>query len=277
VIERAHVIGLDPAALHAHHHFAHFLPVGIGGVRSMPTHLRLDFLRRINPCAAMAERIVFPFLRYASPLVMSISRVTVVLMSEILVAIFTGLATFSITNVDDIFVLTMFFSGATGRLPGTHVVLGHFCGFTLLLFVSLVAFFSLRIAPLEWIGLLGFVPMVLAIRRWFRRNQPPRREQSVLAGAGSVAAITFANGSDNIAVYTPLFARSDATWALITVATFYVLAAVWCLAGFAISRHPKAGVLLVRRERTIMPLLLFALGVYIIISTGTYKLFTRWL
>ena len=194
-------------------------------------------------------------------------------MREVLLGIITGVATFAITNVDDIFVLTILFSQRRRGFRALHVVAGHFGGFTLLLTVCLVAFFGLQRVPVAWIGLLGFVPIVLAVRRWIYRKELPRRELSSLANTGSIAAITFANGSDNIAVYIPLFANSDFARMLVLISTFYVLVTVWCLAGFAINRHPTIGPLLARRERVIMPLLLFALGIYIIVSSSTYRLF----
>lgn len=72
----------------------------------------------------------------------------------------------------------MLFSNRGASASTAHVVNGHFCGFTLLLIVTLVAFLSLRSVPLDWVGLLGFVPMILAIRHWIRRNEPPVRHRS---------------------------------------------------------------------------------------------------
>jgi len=67
-------------------------------------------------------------------------------MIEALVAIVSGLITFAITTVDDIFVLTLLFSNRGASASAATVAIGHFCGFTLLLIVTLVAFLSLRAA-----------------------------------------------------------------------------------------------------------------------------------
>ena len=47
-IERAHIIRLDPAALHAHHHLAHFLQVEIGG----------DYLFEIYLCECAPGKVI---------------------------------------------------------------------------------------------------------------------------------------------------------------------------------------------------------------------------
>ena len=43
--------------------------------------------------------------------------------------------------------------------------------------------------------------------------------------------VTFVNGTDNIGIYAPLFAISDAPRVMVLVAVLYVLLAAWCAAG----------------------------------------------
>src|SRR3569623_651665 len=60
-----------------------------------------------------------------------------------------------------------------------------------------------------------------------------RRERAHLAAlrVRSDAAVTVANGADNIAVYTPLFRTIGAGPAAVTIAVFAAGTAVLCLAG----------------------------------------------
>ena len=51
-----------------------------------------------------------------------------------------------------------------------------------------------------------------------------------------VATITFTNGADNIGVYAPLFAVSDAPRLIVLVVVLYTLLAGWCLVGYMIHR-----------------------------------------
>jgi cadmium resistance protein CadD (predicted permease) len=52
-----------------------------------------------------------------------------------------------------------------------------------------------------------------------------------------VAGLTIANGGDNLAAYTPVFATITAGAAAITIAVFAVGVAVWCLIGSWLVPH----------------------------------------
>lgn len=84
----------------------------------------------------------------------------------------------------------------------------------------------------------------------------------------TVAAVTVANGGDNIAVYAPLFAGMTRTaWPLLGV-VFAVLTALWCAVGLLLVRHPTLGPPLRRVARPVLPWVLVALGLYILLSSG---------
>jgi len=147
-------------------------------------------------------------------------------MPPILSTLVTATLAFAATNIDDIFVVTLFFSQTGRDFRSAHIVARQYLGFTALVAISLVGFFGGRILPRDWIGLLGFLPIFIGIRRWIHRHDPPQRPKSSVASTITVASVTFANGGDNIGVYTPLFASSDAARLTITLFVFYVLIAV---------------------------------------------------
>ena len=152
-------------------------------------------------------------------------------------------------------------------------MLGQYLGFTALVAVSLIGFFGGRVLPRPWIGMLGVLPILVGARRWIHRHDPPVHVQTTGAGStAAVAAVTFANGGDNIGVYTPLFASSDAARLLITLVIFYALLAVWCVVGYAVTRHPAIGGTLSRYGHIVVPFVLVALGIYIIAESGTLTL-----
>src|SRR5437867_1994007 len=136
---------------------------------------------------------------------------------------------FAATNIDDIFVLTLFF--AQKNLIGWHVVAGQYLGLAGLITSSFVGFFARLIIPKTWIGLLGLAPIAIGIKKligWKRRKEEVADKTSA-ASVLTVAAVTFANGGDNIAVYIPLFANSEAKALFITLITFVLMIAVWCV------------------------------------------------
>ena len=151
-------------------------------------------------------------------------------MTEALAAVALAAVAFAATNVDDLFVLAAF--SADPSLRKRHVIAGQFLGIGALIAASLLCALAAVVVPAQWLGLLGLLPIVIGVRRllaaWREIDvEPPRPARRA---ALSVAAVTIANGGDNLAVYVPLFAtQPGAAWPLI-VAVFAVLTAVWCAA-----------------------------------------------
>lgn len=188
----------------------------------------------------------------------------------------TAVAAFAATNIDDILILALFFSRVGMALRRWHVVTGQVVGFTGLVAVSLLGFAFSFLLPRPYIGLLGILPILLGLRAWFTRAEgEPRVEVRAgdgFAGVLSVAAVTFANGADNIGIYTPLFASSTLAELLVTLTVFYLMLFLWCLAGYFIARQPAIAKLLGRYGHIVMPLVLVGLGVFIILESGTLSL-----
>ena len=198
-----------------------------------------------------------------------------------LLALAIGL--FVTTDIDDLFVLVGFFSDpafkprqvAFGQLAGLAVLYGTSVVFSLL---------SLVIAP-AWIGLLGVLPIAIGLKKIGELRQPDAPEDDGQAGPGgsrargnilAVAAVTIANGGDNLAIYTPLFAtRSGPDVALIGL-VFAAMTFAWVGAAFWLTRHPLLGAPIRRCGQRVVPFVLVALGFWILHEAGTFTLLRRW-
>jgi len=182
---------------------------------------------------------------------------------QISTALSRAIVAFAATNLDDIFVLTFFF--AQKNLQIWRVVLGQYLGIAGLILVSLVGFFASLLIPYKWIGLLGLIPIGIGIRKLLALKEGQKEKIVVrrVESSLTVAAITFANGGDNIAIYTPLFASS--TWATLTITliTFSVMIALWCVAGCAIGNHFVVIRLIDRYGHILVPFIFIGLGFYI--------------
>ena len=189
---------------------------------------------------------------------------------------------FAITHVDDIVLLSLFFGRSAGQDGAARrIVTGQYLGFTAILAITVAAAYGATFLPKSAIAYLGLLPLALGLwaawQAWKHYRQGDSGEQQ--SGnkqdglkAIQVAAVTFANGSDNIGVYLPVFARAGAGGITVYVAVFLVLVGVWCAAGrFIATRGAIAGVI-GRWGHILHPIVLIALGLFILIQGGAFGL-----
>lgn len=198
--------------------------------------------------------------------------------------ILTAIVTFAATNVDDIFILILFFGQTGNRNRKWQIITGQYVGFTGLALVSMLGFLAGLALPKEWIGLLGFGPIYIGIKKWVMRHQKEASDaddsqlsatESKRFGASAVmtvAAVTFANGGDNIGIYSPLFASSSVPDLVVTLLVFYVLIGCWCLCGDVLSRHPKVSQTIDQYGHVLVPFVLISLGIFILIECNSARL-----
>ncbi len=204
-------------------------------------------------------------------------------MNEIITAIFTGITAFTATNLDDLVILTLLFSQVNATFHRRHVVIGQYLGFCALIIASLVGFFGGLILPSEWVGLLGLVPITIGLNRLLNPDDDSSSEleletefspASGLASlisppAYSVAAITIANGSDNISIYMPLFASTNFSSLLVIISVFLLLVGVWCYMTYKLTCQRNISNLLTRYGNHLVPFVLIGLGAFIILDSAS--------
>jgi cadmium resistance protein CadD (predicted permease) len=83
-----------------------------------------------------------------------------------------------------------------------------------------------------------------------------------------VAALTIANGSDNVSIYMPLFARASFGDLLVIIAIFLLLVGVWCTLTYKLTCKPAIANLLNRYGNNLVPFVLIGLGVFIILDSA---------
>src|SRR4030067_3013406 len=86
-------------------------------------------------------------------------------------ATLTAVIIFAATNIDDLFILLLFFSQINHSFRRRHIIVGQYLGFIALVLISLVAFLVSFIIPREWIGFLGLVPIFIGIYKLFNPEQ----------------------------------------------------------------------------------------------------------
>ncbi|MCU0277292.1 MAG: cadmium resistance transporter [Candidatus Nanopelagicales bacterium] len=185
---------------------------------------------------------------------------------------------FLVTNIDDIIVLSLFFArGAGQRGTTTKIVVGQYLGFGGILLASLAVTFGAGLfLPDAAIPYFGFIPLLLgghaAWQAWRNGDVGGDTFADKPISALAVAAVTFANGGDNIGVYVPVF-LAVGTGALVAYCVvFLALVAVLVLAAEFVATRKPIAVVLERWEHVLFPLVLIVLGLVILIEGGAFGL-----
>ncbi|MFP3568739.1 cadmium resistance transporter [Paraburkholderia sp. SIMBA_030] len=193
-----------------------------------------------------------------------------------------AVAAYAATNMDNLFVLLAFLAEARGRRR--RVIAGQFAGSIALIVASILLAALLTRLPAGYVGLLGFLPIGVALSKAWARFGPgnARDEEAARAVAGTpvsnngsswwtVACVAVANGSDNIAVYVPLYAsHSHRDGALISL-VFVAMIGLWCAGAVWLVEHPLLGAPIRRYGSALLPLILLVIGVSVIVQNDTLR------
>ncbi|MCQ4628209.1 cadmium resistance transporter [Corynebacterium sp. CCUG 65737] len=198
----------------------------------------------------------------------------------ILTTILQAIGLFAATNIDDIIVLSLFFARGAGQRGTTaRIMAGQYLGFAGILGAAvLVTVGAGAFLPSTAIPYFGLIPLGLGLwAAWqaWRGDDDDDDEAKVAGkkvGVGTVAGVTFANGGDNIGVYTPVFLSVEPLAVVAYCVIFLALVAVLvALAKFVATRPPIAEVL-ERFEHILFPIVLIGLGIVILVSGGAFGL-----
>ena len=196
----------------------------------------------------------------------------------ILSSVLQAIGLFIVTNIDDIIVLSLFFARGAGQRGTTaRILAGQYLGFGGILAAAvLVTLGADAFLPPQAIPYFGLVPLFLGIwaawQAW--RGDDDDDDEAKVSGTNvgvlTVAAVTFANGGDNIGVYVPVFLSVGPAAVIAYCVVFLALVAVLVvMAKFVATRRPIAEVL-ERWEHVLFPIVLIGLGVFILVEGGAF-------
>jgi len=184
-----------------------------------------------------------------------------------------GIVVFASANVDDLFVLAAFF--ADKKMRRLSIVIGQYLGFGTLVLICVSASLSALAVPEGWVGLVGVLPLFLGVKKLLAlrsktsgghrggKKEEKHRKREARSQVLTVAGVCIANGADDFGIYVPLFASdlgAIATYAL----TFAVMVSLWCGLGYLLVNNKVLGNKIRRYGHLILPIVLIALGVYIL-------------
>ncbi|MDZ8051318.1 MAG: cadmium resistance transporter [Aulosira sp. ZfuVER01] len=214
-------------------------------------------------------------------------------MTQLGAAFTEAIIAFAATNIDDILILLLFFTQVDTNFRRRHIIIGQYLGFLGIILASLPGFFGGLVVPREWIGLLGILPIAIGLKQLLSRQQETTEVQTVSPNFAQtspnnfilsfiwtilhpqtykVAAVTIANGGDNISIYIPLFAGHNLGSLGVILIVFFVMVGIWCAIAYYLSLHPAIAAVLSRYGHYLVPFVLIGLGLLIMYERGTFNL-----
>jgi cadmium resistance transport/sequestration family protein len=198
------------------------------------------------------------------------------------------------TNIDDIFVLMLFFSQVNNIMKRPHIIIGQYLGIISLTIISIIGALGIGLIANEYIGLFGLVPIYLGIKTYIdyikesNNNENSSEvedinetkenhiitfvEKFINPSILKVFIVTFANGGDNIGIYIPLFASMNTVGIFVTVIIFLLLTALWCFIATKLTEHPFVQKIIEKYKHIFVPIIFIILGIFIIIESKTISL-----
>jgi cadmium resistance protein CadD (predicted permease) len=196
------------------------------------------------------------------------------LFGTLLGVVLTGAAGFAATNVDDLLILTFFFSTHSSRSGRWRIVTGQGLAVGAIVLLSLAGGIATHFLSPHRVGLLGILPILVGLRHFYiaGRDIGPARGAKQSPSVTQVAAVIFAGGADSMGVYLPWFAASTRGQMLVLAATFAGMAVLWCGLAAYLGGRARLQQFLRRFGSRLMAIVLVALGAYILLSSGALAL-----
>lgn len=204
---------------------------------------------------------------------------------EIILTCAVAVTAFIATNLDDMFILIYFFT--RNEFNKVSIVLGQYIGISVLILISMLAYFFKFIIPPSYIALLGIFPIVIGLNHLcnFKKNSSHNLSNKInytnkkdivhdnsslsIMNILKVATVTFSNGGDNIGVYAPLFVSLSISQIFLTSTTFLVMVGIWCIISYIMVINKIIGYKLQEYGYIILPFVLIIIGIGVLTSWGS--------
>jgi len=191
----------------------------------------------------------------------------------------TSVLAFAATNIDDIFILMLFFGNR--NVKKSDIFIGQYLGIGALVLISVIGAFVGNFVDQRYIGLLGLFPIYLAIKHTVdliinkAGEHQEARVEGKNTGSLAIAGVTIANGADNLGVYIPLLTTMDYFEKIQLLIVFAFMVYLWCVIAKYLASRPLIARQLNKYGHIIMPVVLFALGIFIILDSGSLSLISH--
>jgi cadmium resistance protein CadD (predicted permease) len=191
---------------------------------------------------------------------------------HVLATIATAAGVFIGSNIDDLIVLIVLFLAARrGRLPASRIVAGQYLGYGILVAASIVIALGLAAVPQRWIGLVGLVPLGIGVWGLIGAiRNGPEHQPIVARRLWAIAALSIANGSDDLSIYAPLLRTNSFGDDVLIVLVLLGFVAIWCAIAWWLGTRRRVLKALKRFGHWLVPLVFIAIGLLVIVDSGLF-------
>jgi cadmium resistance protein CadD (predicted permease) len=196
-------------------------------------------------------------------------------MNNMIAIIPVAAAAYVATNLDNFILLVALL--ARYRKQTANVIAGFFASTLILVLVGMWIGKAANIVPVEYLGLLGFVPISIGVIELIqlRRGNTDATEAKEDSADGAQKVFTttlgtqLGNGADTVVIFGVLFIDSMPAADILAVITFAAMAFIFVCVGIYAVRHPALCEWIDRYAHRAMPFILIIVGVYVIANTVT--------
>lgn len=190
-----------------------------------------------------------------------------------------ALGLFLATNIDNLIILSLFFGRGRGQ-PGItqRIMVGQYLGFIGTLGAAvLLALSAQALLPEQVLPYFGLIPLGLGLwaawQSWRNRGDDDDVDAQLngtRVSVWTVAAVTFANGGDNVGVFVPVFMSVSWSSILIYFIVFLLLIPVIVFAARWITSRKPIAKALDRWQDVLFPAALIGIGILILLGGGAF-------
>ena len=196
-------------------------------------------------------------------------------MNSMIAIIPVAAGAYAATNMDNFLLLVGLL--ARYRKHTANVIAGFFaCTLTLALVGFLIGK-AANVVPVQYLGLLGFVPITIGVIELIQLRRGNARvaeaNEESIDGSKKVFMTTLSsqlgNGTDTVVVFGVLFIDSAPSADILMIITFVVMASIFVGLGIYAIRHPALSDRIDRYAHRVMPFILIFVGAYVVANTAT--------
>ncbi len=193
-------------------------------------------------------------------------------MSDLLTVAAVTTAAFAATSLDNLGLLIGLYADDSFR--PRDVLVGYMAAAFTVTAAAYGVSTGVELAPLRYMGYLGFVPIALGLHRagGLLRDPSSGSDSSphrVRRGVAPVFLLMLAQSIDTFAVFVAVFADTQEHLEIPILMTVAACVAILCASAYWLARHSAFAGALQRGMRWVLPVLLIAIGVFILADTPT--------